>query len=187
MPTYIRRSLTAVMSTVIILASAAQAQQGSAPANSSVAPPIQGDQQSVAGRQQQLHRLALLAQYLNLSDDQKRQWMQIQKETMKNVRAARKDDSLSEEQMQQKIRQIHAEQKRQVLALLTPRQQEALKKWWEEQKQKQQSKALDTAADSAAPAESKDDDFFAGMVQDPDPEPQQNQAQNQDKKAPPRF
>jgi hypothetical protein len=187
MPTYIRRILITLITAMMIFALAAQAEQGAAPGgNASAAPQGQGDQQS-AHAQQQLRRLALLAQYLNLSDDQKRQWMRIQKETMQNVHAARKDDSLNEEQMQQRIKGIHAEQRRQLMALLTPQQQEALKKWWDEQKQKQQNRGPDAAPDSAAgPAGSKDDDFFAGMVQDPEPASQQNRAQNEDKKAPPR-
>jgi hypothetical protein len=186
MPMYIRRILSMLMNAVMIFALAAQAQQGPTPGgNASTTPQAQGDQPGAQARQQQLRRLALLAQYLNLSDEQKRQWMQIQKETTQNVRAARKDDSLNEEQMQQRIKEIHAEQRRQLLALLTPQQQEALKKWWDEQKQKQQNRGADAAPDSAAGG-TKDDDFFAGMVQDPEPAPQQNQAQNQNKKAPPR-
>lgn len=183
MPTYIRRILLASINAMMIFPLLAQAQQGSAPGgNASAAPQAQGDQQSAQTRQQQQRRMALLAQYLNLSDDQKRQWVQIQRDTMQNVRTARRDDSLNEEQMQQRIKEIHAEQKRQLLALLTPQQQEALKKWWDEQKQKQQNKSPD-APDAVSPAGTKDDDFFAGMVQDPDPAPQ---AQNQNKKAPPR-
>jgi hypothetical protein len=187
MPTFIRRFLITLITSVLIFASATQAQQNAAPGgNASAAPQGQGDQHG-SHAQQQLRRMALLAQYLNLNDDQKRQWMRIQKETMQNVHAARKDDSLNEEQMQQRIKEIHAGQRRQLMALLTPQQQEALKKWWDEQKQKQQNRGPDAAPDSAAgPAGIKDDDFFAGMVQDPEPAPQQNRAQNQDKKAPPR-
>jgi hypothetical protein len=185
MPTYIRRILITVMNAVMIFAVAARAQQGPATGgNASAAPQAQGDQQSAPARQQQLRRLALLAQYLNLSDDQKRQWIQIQKETTKNVRGARKDDSLNEEQMRQKIKEIHAEQKRELLARLSPKQQEALKKWWDEQKQNQQSGGQAAAPDSVAgPAGTTDDDFFAGMVQDPEPAPQQSQ----NRKAPPRL
>jgi len=89
--------------------------------------------------QHQQRRLALLAQKLNLTDEQKQQWMQIQRETAQKVRAARKDDSLSEEQMQARLKEIHAQQKGQVLALLSPEQQQLLKDFWEEQRQKQQT------------------------------------------------
>ena len=184
MPTYIRRILLASINAVMIFP-LAQAQQGSAPGgNASAAPQAQGDQQSAQAREQQQRRLALLSQYLSLSDDQKRQWVQIQRDTMQNVRTARRDDSLNEEQMQQRIKEIHAGQKRQLLALLTPQQQEALKKWWDEQKQKQQGKSPDASGSFQDKPGAKDDDFFAGMVQDQDPAP--SQAQNQNKKAPPR-
>ena len=164
MPMYIRRMTLAIINASMILPLAAQAQQSAAPTGSPAPAQAQGDQP--AQRQQ---RLALLAQTLNLTVDQKRQWMQIQRETTQNVRAVRKDDSLNEEQMQQKLKEVHAEQRRQLLALLTPQQQEALKKWWEEQKQKQQEKGAGATPDSVANAAGKDDDFFAGMVQDPDP------------------
>ncbi len=138
-------------------------------------------------RQQQQRRMALLGQYLNLTNDQKRQWMLIQRETAQKVRAARRDDSLSGEQMQQKIKEIHAEQRRQIFALLTPEQQEFLKKWWEEQK-RAQTKATEGSANPSATSSSAgtDGDLFAGMVQDDaDPDPAPGSAA-QNKPAPPR-
>lgn len=178
---YIRRILLTIINALMILPLAAQAQQSGAPSGSPADTQAQGDQP--VQRQQQ--RLALLARTLNLTDDQKRRWMQIQKETTQNVRATRKDDSLNEEQMQQKLKEVHAEQRRQLLALLTPEQQEGLKKWWEEQRQKQQEKGAGVAPDSAAGSAAKDDDFFAGMVQDPDPPAHPAPSPNQTKAAPP--
>ncbi len=174
----IRRILLASMSAVIVLSLAARAQQSSTPAAGDPAPAAtqnQGGPQAdrEQARQQQFRRLAMLAQRLNLTEDQKRQWLQIQRQATQNVRAARRDDSLNEEQMQQKIKEIHAEQKRQLLALLTPQQQEALKQWWEEQKQKQQEKNAEASGSAAAQDKpGASDDFFAGMVQDDDPAPQ---------------
>jgi len=68
--------------------------------------------------------------------------------------------------------------------MLTPEQQEELKKWWEEQRaakqQQQQQDAKVDAGSSNVPsasnatqgkASAKEDDFFAGMVQDPEPAP----------------
>jgi Spy/CpxP family protein refolding chaperone len=182
MSMHMRRILLTIINAMMILPLAAQAQQSGAPADSPAATQAQGDRP--AQRQQQ--RMALLAQTLNLTDDQKRRWLQIQKETTQNVRAARKDDSLNEEQMQQKLKDVHAEQRRKLLALLTPEQQEGLKKWWEEQRQKQQQeKGAGAAPDSAAGAAAKDDDFFAGMVQDPDPPAHPAPSPNQTKAAPP--
>jgi Spy/CpxP family protein refolding chaperone len=173
--------MLAIMNALMILPLAAQGPQSTEPTGSPAPAQAQGDQP--VQRQQQ--RLALLAQTLNLTADQKRQWMQIQRETTQNVRATRKDDSLNEEQMQQRLKEVHAEQRRQLLALLTPQQQETLKKWWEEQRQKQQEKGAGTAPDSAAAA-AKDDDFFAGMVQDQDPPAQPTPSPNQSKTAPPK-
>ncbi len=187
----VRRILLASMNALVILSLAAWAQQSSAPPAADPAPAAtqtQGDQHvdREQARQQQFRRLAMLAQRLSLTDDQKREWVQIQKQTTQNVWAARRDNSLNEEQMQRKIKEIHAEQKRQFLALLTPQQQEALKQWWEEQKQKQQEKNAE-AAGSAASQDKPDanDDFFAGMVQDDDPPPQPAPAPTPKSQAPP--
>ncbi|HLW51212.1 MAG TPA: hypothetical protein VKW06_00075 [Candidatus Angelobacter sp.] len=143
------------------------------------------------GRWQQQRRGNAFFQALNLTEEQRRQFTQIQKEMTQAVWAARHDDSLSEEQMQQKIRQIHAQQRQKVQELLTPEQQEALKKWTEEHK----PKTADTNASQASGASSaenappatgtgsgkpaSDDDFFAGMVQDDPTPPTQPQRQNQ--------
>ena len=135
--------------------------------------PLQAQQ-----RQQQQRRLALLAQRLNLTADQKQQWMQIQKQTAQQIRAVRKDDSLSEEQMQARLKEIHKQQRDQVMALLTPEQQAELKAFWEEQRQKQQS---DSSSSSSPQTQNKEtenaDDLFAGMVSD-DPAPPPQPAQN---------
>jgi hypothetical protein len=106
----------------------------------------------------------------------------IQKQTAQQIKAARMDESLSEEQMQEKIKAIHKQNRIQVLAMLTPEQQEELKKWWEEQRvaKQQQDVKVDAGSSNASSASStasqskastKDDDFFAGMVQDPEPAP----------------
>jgi hypothetical protein len=92
------------------------------------------------------------------------------------------DESLNEEQMQEKIRAIHKQNRVQVLAMLTPEQQEELKKWWEEQRLAKQQQGAKTDAGSSnadnssgntsqGKADAKDDDFFAGMIQDPEPAP----------------
>ena len=145
----------------------------------------QDDQQSeqINARQQGQRRLAMLAQRLNLTDDQKRQWMQITRETQQKVRAARKDDSLNEEQMQAQLKEIHKQHNQQIMATLSPQQQEQLKAFFEEQRQKrQQEKASDpdnsnsgSSTQNGDSNKEKDDDLFAGMVSDdpvPPPPPQ---------------
>lgn len=136
-------------------------------------------------RQQQQRRLATLAQRLNLSADQKKQWAQINRETTQKIWAARRDESLNEGQMQAQLRKIHKEQKEQIMALLTPQQQDELKSFWEEQKQKQQEKSADGSGNSGSGAaqssgSSQDDDLFAGMVSDDPPaQPAQNKKPGQ--------
>ena len=132
-------------------------------------------------REQQRRRQEELNRRLNFTPEQKQQWVLIQKQTAQQIKAARMDESLNEEQMQEKIRAIHKQNRTQVLAMLTPEQQAELKKWWEEQRlAKQQPQGAKTDADSSnsdnssgntshGKADTKDDDFFAGMIQDPEP------------------
>ena len=138
-------------------------------------------------RQQGQRRLAILAQRLNLTDEQKQQWIQINRETGQKVRAARHDDSLSEDQMQAQLKEIHKQHNQQLFAVLTPEQQAQLKAFWEEQKQKQQQgKPSDTdnsnsgsSTQNGDASKEKDDDLFAGMVSDdpvPPPPPQTKKA-----------
>jgi hypothetical protein len=138
-------------------------------------------------REQQHRRQEEFNRRMNFTDDQKQQWALIQKQTVQEIKAARMDDTLNEEQMQEKLRTIHKQNRVQVLAMLTPEQQEELKKWWEEQRaakqQQQQQDAKVTAGSSGSAnvsgtsnttqskASTKEDDFFAGMVQDPEPAP----------------
>jgi len=136
-------------------------------------------------REQQRRRQEELNRRLNFTEDQKQQWILIQRQTAQQIKSARTDDSLNEEQMQEKLKAIHKQNRVQILAMLTPEQQEELKKWWEEQKaakQQQDAKADPSASNASSPsnnsstssqskASAKEDDFFAGMVQDPEPAP----------------
>jgi len=147
-------------------------------ANAQSGPSNQQDNQQ--GNQAQMHRqqqrrLAMLAQKLNLTDDQKRQWLQIQRDSAQKVRAARMDQSLREEQMQAKLKEIHRQQREQIMALLTPEQQQELKNFWEEQRQKQQSEQSSGAGSGSSTQDKegeKEDDLFAGMISDDPPAPQ---------------
>jgi hypothetical protein len=192
-----RRIMLGAINAVMIFSLAARAQQVPAPdSNPATAGTAAQDAQQNAAEpvRQQFRRIAALAQYLNLSEEQKRQFVQIQRETTQSVRAARRDDTLSEDKMQKKLKEIHADQRRQLLGLLTPEQQEALKKWWEEQKQKQQNKGTSATGQAASQdqavsqekdkSDASDDDLFAGMVQDPEPPARPPQTQNQNKPAP---
>lgn len=159
----------------LLLSSISLAQSANAPAGNDAQPSQQDNQNNQGQRGQQMRRMAMLAQRLNLTDDQKHQWMQIQRETTQQVKAARTDSSLSEEQMQARLKEIHQQQKDRVIALLTPQQQDELKNFWEEQKQKQQqNKTPDGNPDSKASTQDyteTKDDLFADMQPDPDPAP----------------
>jgi site-specific DNA-cytosine methylase len=148
----------------------------------------QDDQQNEqAKRQQNQRRFAMLAQKLNLTDDQKKEWAQINRETNQKVRATRNDDSLNEEQMQAQLRAIHKEHDQRLLAMLTPEQQADLKSFWEDMKKNNQpNNTSNTSPCNQTSDNSKDKDesgLFAGMVPDPDPVPEVPQKK---KAAPPR-
>lgn len=126
-------------------------------------------------QQQQQRRLAMLAQRLSLTADQKKQWREINRDTGEKIWAARRDESLNENQMQAQIREIHKQHDQRLLDMLSPEQQQALKEFWDEQKQKQQAKAADNSEPaSQAGDKTQDDDLFAGMASDdPTPPPPQ--------------
>jgi len=169
-----RRAWLAIVMALMMLPGMVSAQAGGAQ---------QDNQQSeqTKARQQGQRRLAMLAQRLNLTDDQKRQWMQITRATQEKVRAARKNGSLNEEQMRAQLKEIHKQHNQQIMATLSPEQQEQLKAFFEEQRQKrQQEKTSDPDNSNSGPStqngdssKEKDDDLFAGMVSDdPVPPPQ---------------
>lgn len=167
-----RRALLAGAMAFMLVPWPASAQAGGAAPDDQ---PQSNQQNDQVKRQQNQRRFAMLAQRLNLTDDQKKQWMQINRETGQKVHAARKDDSLSEEQMQAQLKQIHKQHNQQLFAILTPEQQAELKSFWEEQKKKQQddnSSASPSSQTTDGNKDKEDDDMFAGMVPDPDPTPQ---------------
>ena len=169
-----KRAWLAIAMAFIMLPGMASAQAGGAQQDNQQNDPAKA-------RQQGQRRLAMLAQRLNLTDDQKRQWMEITRETQQKVRAARRDESLNEEQMQAQLKEIHKHHNQQIMATLSPEQQEQLKAFFEEQRQKrQQEKTSDPDNSNSGPStqngdssKEKDDDLFAGMVSDdPVPPPQ---------------
>ncbi|HEY6270745.1 MAG TPA: hypothetical protein VIX19_01995 [Terriglobales bacterium] len=182
-PTSKKLMIAATAALALLLALEMPAQQSVAGDGGTATNTGQSDPQTQPGQQQ---RRPNVMTYLNLTVEQKGEWLRIQRETAKSIHAARVDDSLNEEQMQQKIKEIHSEQRRQLLALLTPQQQEALKQWWEEQKQqKAREKGTDSPSGPGASttAGAANDDYFAGMVQD---DPDSAPAKAAQTKAPPK-
>jgi Spy/CpxP family protein refolding chaperone len=81
---------------------------------------------------------------MNLTDDQKTKIKAIRDDAKDQAKATKKDTSLTDEQRQQKIKQIRMDTRKQVWAVMTPEQQ---KTWAQEQRERRQTKkAGDTPA-----------------------------------------
>lgn len=109
-----------------------------------------------------------LAQKLNLTDDQKKQFQQIRQNTMQQGRSIRSDSSLSHDQKQEKMLALRKQSHQEMFKVLTPEQQAQLKQMREERKQKMQQQKKGEADKSSSSGGSGDDDPFAGMVSDDD-------------------
>jgi Spy/CpxP family protein refolding chaperone len=83
---------------------------------------------------------------MNLTDDQKTKIKAIRDDAKDQAKAMKKDTSLTDEQRQQKIKQIRMDTRKQVWAVMTPEQQ---KTWAQEQRERRQAKK---AADAPAAA-----------------------------------
>jgi protein CpxP len=127
-----------------------------------------------AGAQRQREHMAMLAEKLHLTDSQKYQFQQINKDMWQQGRAIRQDSSLTDDQKKEKIQDLRKQSHKQMFSILTSEQKEQLKQMREEHK-KDQSK--DKASGDQASAKKKagnasdDDDPFAGMSSDDDDGP----------------
>lgn len=83
---------------------------------------------------------------MNLTDDQKTKIAAIRADAKDQMKAVRKDTSLTDEQRQQKMKQIHLDTRKQVWAVMTPEQQ---KTWAQEQRERRQAKKAGEAPASA--------------------------------------
>jgi len=84
---------------------------------------------------------------MNLTDDQKTKIAAIRADAKDQMKAVKKDTSLTDEQRQQKMKQIHMDTRKQVWAVMTPEQQ---KTWAQEQRERRQAKKAGEAP-AAAP------------------------------------
>src|SRR5690349_19785632 len=100
----------------LVLFSGMALAQSNAPAGGDTQSAGQANSQSeqMQRRGQQHRRMAMLVQRLNLTADQKHQWIRVQRETAQRVKALHADDSLSDEQRQAKMKDIRKQQKEQV-------------------------------------------------------------------------
>jgi hypothetical protein len=76
---------------------------------------------------------------LNLTDSQKQTIEAIRADVKDQLKALKKDPSLTDEQRQQKMKQMKMETRKQVWAVMTPEQQ---KIWAQEQRERRQAKHL---------------------------------------------
>lgn len=113
--------------------------------------------------------MAMLAQKLNLTDQQKQQFRQIASDLRQQAMSVRNDSSLSDTDKKAKLQEIRKQAHQQMFAVLTPEQKDQLKQMREErQKQMEKNKGSGDAASSRKPRPSQDDDPFAGMTSDDD-------------------
>ena len=80
--------------------------------------------------------LQMLSEKLNLTDDQKAKLKPILQGQVQQMKAAREDSSLSEEQKRAKMKSIHESLHDQINAVLTPEQQAKFEQMRKEQMEK---------------------------------------------------
>lgn len=122
-----------------------------------------------ARRAMRRHNMQELAQKLNLTDDQKKQFQQIRQNSMEQAKAIHNDSSLTQDQKREKQMALRKQSHQEMFKVLTPEQQAQLKQMRQEHKQKMlQQKGESDKSSSSTSGGSGDDDPFAGMVSDDD-------------------
>ena len=100
--------------------------QNSQPQNGSQADGAQLRGRHAAAQRQHQH-MAMLAEKLNLTDAQKAQFQQINKDVRKQGMAIRQDNSLTADQKREKFQDLRKQSHKQMFGVLTPEQKEKLK------------------------------------------------------------
>jgi len=174
MQRFCHRIVIAALTSLMFIPLGLQAQnQSSQPPSGSQT----GDQRWQGRRaavQRQRQHMAMLAEKLNLTDAQKAQFQQINKDIRKQGMAIRQDSSLTDDQKRQKMQDLRKESHKQMFSVLTSEQKEKLKQMREEHKKEQEKDKTsgDQASAKKKPgAASDDDDPFAGMTSDDDDGP----------------
>jgi len=83
---------------------------------------------------------------INLTDEQKEKIKSIRDDAKEQMKAMKKDTTLTDEQRQQKTKQLRMDTRKQVWAVMTPEQQKA---WAQEQRERRQAKHMTDAPGSA--------------------------------------
>ena len=172
MQRFCHRVVIAALTSLMLIPLGMQAQeQGKDQSSQTTSPQWQGHR---AAAQRQRQHMAMLAEKLGLTDAQKAQFQQINKDTWQQGRAIRQDSSLTDNQKKQKIQELRQQSHKQMFSVLTPEQKEKLKQMREEHK-KEQDKGTTSGNQASAKKKpgsaSDDDDPFAGMTSDDDDGP----------------
>jgi Spy/CpxP family protein refolding chaperone len=164
----IHRALFATVTSLLMFSFAAQAQQ---PQDQNGGQQQSQDQRGRPGAiQRQRQHMAMLAQKLNLTDEQKQQFQQIGRNLGKQGMAIRQDSALTDDQKREKIQELRKQAHLQMFAILTPEQKEQLKQMREQHK-KEQEKAKAPGDQASKKTAADDEDPFAGMTSDDDDGP----------------
>jgi periplasmic protein CpxP/Spy len=78
---------------------------------------------------------------LNLTDDQKAQMKKIREDAKTQIEAVNNDSSLNADQKQAKIKQIHRDSHKQVMAMLTPEQRKTMRQFRHERRAEKNAQA----------------------------------------------
>jgi Spy/CpxP family protein refolding chaperone len=116
-------------------------------------------------------RMGMLAQKLNLTDEQRAKFREINRETRKQGLAIRQDSTLTADQKKEKMLAVRKSAHQQMFAVLTPEQKETLKQMREQHKkdhEKDKPAGDQASAKQSASGAADDDDPFAGMTSDDD-------------------
>jgi Spy/CpxP family protein refolding chaperone len=168
MSSFFRHVLLVSVAVLTVLPCAAWAQSQD-PGQGQTAPQGQGQGQRGAWMRQRQH-MQMLANKLNLTDQQRQQFQQIGQRTRQQAMSIHNDSSLSDEQKKEKLQALHKQSHQEMFGILTPEQKEQLKQLREQmQKDRDKNKAPGDLA--SAKKKLDDDDPFAGMTSDDDDGP----------------
>src|SRR5258708_4838701 len=125
------RILMLVVAALALLLVAVVAQQGQGQSSSESGAQHGG----LKGRARNHQRQQILAKRLNLTEQQKQQFQQINQTFRQQAKAIHNDSSLGDAEKKQKLQDLRKQSVQQRMSILTPEQQQELKKIREEHRQ----------------------------------------------------
>jgi len=137
-----RRMLSAVITACMFLPVAGIAQQ-----EQQGQPPVQQNDQAQTGKAGHYGKhkghergMAMMAEKLNLTDQQKQQMQQLRQQNKEQAKTIRDDKSLSDADKQAKLKELHKQAHEQMMGLLTPEQKEQMKQMRQEHRKNAEPK-----------------------------------------------